>query len=66
MGETPSELQQLTMNVYSNEECTESGIYYSRNLTDNMICAGYMEAGKASCHVSFFDFSQINLLFFSK
>ena len=51
-GETPSELQQLTMNTYTNEECIASGTNYGTEITDNMICAGYMEAGKASCHVS--------------
>ena len=45
-GETPSELQQLTMNVYSNEECKERGQNYGTEITDNMICAGYMEAGR--------------------
>lgn len=52
MGESPAELQQLTLPVWDNDECEERGINYALNITDNMICAGYMEEGKSSCHVS--------------
>ncbi len=52
MGPIPSELQQLTMPVRTNEECEERGTGYAVPITNNMICAGYWEAGRGSCHVN--------------
>ncbi len=51
-GPIPSELQQLTMLVHMNEECEEHGTGYTLPITNNMICAGYWEAGHSSCHVN--------------
>ncbi len=53
MGESPAELQQLTLPVWSNEECEERGVNLAVNITENMVCAGWMEGDKSSCHVSF-------------
>jgi len=49
MGETPSRLQQLNLPVVDNDVCAAQE-YYTDRITDNMICAGYMEGGKGSCH----------------
>jgi len=39
-------LRQVVVPIISQDACRES---YGKNLTDNMMCAGYMEGGKDSC-----------------
>lgn len=43
-------LQELEVPIMSNDECKETG-YDQKQITDNMLCAGFKEGGKDSCQV---------------
>lgn len=43
-------LQEVTLPVMSNEECKQTN-YSSKMISDNMLCAGYLEGKKDSCQV---------------
>ena len=44
-GSSPDQLQEVTVSVLSNHECSEK--YSTEEITDSMLCAG--EVGKDSC-----------------
>ena len=61
-GNTPSELQQVKIPVVDQDICTEwyadPQNWYNEygdapDITDEMICAGFEEGGRGSCHVSY-------------
>lgn len=43
-------LQEVTLPVMSNEDCKKTN-YSSKMISDNMLCAGYLEGKKDSCQV---------------
>jgi len=45
-GDAPDILQMVDIPIVSNEACQQ---VYPRQITDNMLCAGYLEGGKDSC-----------------
>ena len=49
-GHAPDDLQQVMLPIVSNEDCnkTES---YEGYIDESMMCAGYQEGGRGSCHV---------------
>jgi len=49
IGDLSDVLMQVVVPIVSWDTCRESNGIYKRELTDNMICAGYMEGGKDSC-----------------
>lgn len=64
MGDSPNELQQVSVPILEQETCIE---WYSdpQNwynggdappVTDKMICAGFEEGGRGTCHVGVFLF----------
>lgn len=50
-GSLASKLQEVTVDIMSNEDCKKTGYGQSR-ITDNMLCAGYKEGKKDSCQVN--------------
>lgn len=51
-GDLSDTLQQLTVPIMSNQECKRSG-YFRFQITNRMMCAGYLDGGRDSCQVSF-------------
>ncbi|XP_039431994.2 trypsin-like isoform X2 [Culex pipiens pallens] len=47
-GELSDTLQQLTVPILSNQECKRAG-YFRFQITNRMLCAGFLEGGKDSC-----------------
>ncbi|XP_055637718.1 trypsin-like isoform X2 [Toxorhynchites rutilus septentrionalis] len=47
-GHLSETLQQLTVPVLSNQECKRAG-YFRFQITNRMMCAGYLEGGQDSC-----------------
>lgn len=50
-GNLSDTLQELTVPIMSNVECKRSG-YFRFQITNRMLCAGYLEGGRDSCYVS--------------
>ena len=48
-GSSPSQLQQVEVNIVDHEECRKNNTETAR-VTDRMICAGVPEEGKGPCH----------------
>ena len=46
-------LHEITVPIFSNDVC-RSLRYKRYEITDNMMCAGFVDGGKDSCSVSFF------------
>ncbi|XP_001658197.2 trypsin [Aedes aegypti] len=47
-GDLSDTLQQLTVPIMSNQECKRSG-YFRFQITNRMMCAGYLDGGRDSC-----------------
>ncbi|XP_050086976.1 trypsin-like [Anopheles aquasalis] len=47
-GVLSERLQQLTVPILTNQQCRRSG-YYRFQITNKMLCAGYLEGGRDSC-----------------
>lgn len=47
-GSLASKLQEVTVDIMSNDDCKKTG-YGPNRITDNMLCAGYKEGKKDSC-----------------
>ena len=50
-GDMSNILQAVDVPVYSNEDCISKSNYTSDQITDKMVCAGYLEGGKDACQV---------------
>ncbi|XP_058840091.1 proclotting enzyme-like [Topomyia yanbarensis] len=48
-GSLSDTLQQLTVPVLSNQECKRTG-YFRFQITNRMMCAGYLDGGRDSCY----------------
>lgn len=51
MGKSPDELRQVMVPLIGRDVCNQAD-WYSGNITLGMVCAGYEEGGRGSCHVS--------------
>lgn len=51
MGEAPDALQQVMVPLIGRDVCNQDD-WYGGNITMGMVCAGYEEGGRGSCHVS--------------
>lgn len=49
-GPLSSTLQEVLVPIMSNNECRTTK-YPPKRITDNMLCAGYIDGGKDSCQV---------------
>ncbi|XP_064480503.1 plasma kallikrein-like [Ornithodoros turicata] len=49
-GTTPDILQKVDLPIWTNDECALAYAEYGRNITDDMLCAGYKEGGKGVCY----------------
>ena len=52
MGASPELLQQVRLPIVEHATCESPGWYEEGEITDNMICAGFQQGEKGSCHVS--------------
>lgn len=49
-GSLATKLQEVTVDIMSNENCKKTG-YGANRITENMLCAGFPEGKKDSCQV---------------
>lgn len=60
-GAISTNLQEVTVPILSNSECRKTG-YGASRITDNMLCAGFMDGEKDSCQVGHLEFASIWIL----
>ncbi len=49
----PTVLQKLDVPILSNVQCRTKALYTHKEITDNMMCAGFIEGQKDACTVNF-------------